>query len=239
MIARAVQDGLLDPDLGARLGAELAARGGRFAAATSLLREHGLGREAVTDLCARVPEEEEEAAPKAAAIPFRFGGRRWCEACGAETLHTRRGCRECEARADHDRLSGFPLLAGCAVDVGCSTLAMPVVVILWVVTGGRVDLNAPEKFLHSPRFLAVSFLVGGAMSVLGGWVAGFLAGPGREVLHGVVLGVLVTALGAAFAWANWENVPPAYHLLALAATTPAVTLGAYLRARAVREATRE
>lgn len=119
------------------------------------------------------------------------------------------------------------ILAGVAVDVLGSILAGSIVLALFAAATGASDVNA---LIASTEWLAASLVVGLAFSAVGGFVAAHLA-PGAELNNAFVAGVLVTVLSAMLT-AITEPVPPFWFtLVGVLATTPAATLGGWLRAR--------
>lgn len=258
LIVQAVQEGLLGADDGTRLCAELGARGGRFASATGLLREHGLAREVVSDLSVRVPDEElpprasaRLARPEPAATPVDPAPANEAPADGqAEEpwdpysppqAHLERlGRRPSQPRnrpaEPPQGISVWPLMVGFVVDVGFTFVTMVGMAFVWLgprIAGGVDPQFATRDMVNDRGYLLASTVLGLAGTMLGGWICALLAGRGREVRHGVVLGLSLTAFGVLWLLLTIDpmKVNLALTALSLLLTPPAAILGAWVRAQ--------
>jgi hypothetical protein len=92
------------------------------------------------------------------------------------------------------------VLIGAAADLGGSTIAGIVLVIVFSVTAGPGQGSAEDvlgRLALSWPFLMTSMIVGGAFTVLGGYVAGRLARH-SFLRHALAAGVLSLVLGIVF-----------------------------------------
>lgn len=110
--------------------------------------------------------------------------------------------------------------------------------ILWLLSNIAIAGAFPEAFREDGTTQSVGILVlllfdSATFSLLSGWLTGFVA-KGREMHHGLVLGIVLLAVGVAVQIGYWDVMPLWYHLIFLVLLLPMAALGGKLRQNAGR-----
>ena len=127
------------------------------------------------------------------------------------------------------RGSGVKAVAiGLVVDIGGTFLFGAGLSIAWFVAAGLPDdAQALEQLTQSPAYLLASMIVGGAFTVLGGYVAARIANH-AEYRYALYLGLWSLAFGVLLVY--WSPSPqPGQDIVALLLVVPCALAGGYLR----------
>ena len=103
---------------------------------------------------------------------------------------------------------------------------------LWVASHSALLAILPDAFsdegsLLNGSLLWLYLLDSVVLSILAGWVTARIAGR-KPIAHGLTLGAVQLAIGAAVQAGVWSDMPLWYHLAFLALLIPANVLGANL-----------
>lgn len=127
-----------------------------------------------------------------------------------------------------EKISIKALVLGFITDSCGSLVGSLVLGAVWAI----VFLNqggSPEELashFNSYAFYCASFILGIALTVFGGYVAGRVAGK-YEVHHGAIVGLLSTLYGLLFA----TTVPPWFSILSVITVLPSAALGGWIAQR--------
>ncbi len=125
---------------------------------------------------------------------------------------------------------------GALVDIGGSFLVGAVYTIGYVAfltAEGVAPDDMEARTLSDPAYLVVTIVIGLALMLVGGYVAGRVART-REIEHGGMVGVVSVAIGFLFLFSDTGTYPNWYFPVSFGLTIPAGLLGGYIaRRRAV------
>lgn len=123
------------------------------------------------------------------------------------------------------------IVLGVLVDIGGSLISgvgLGIVLAILLLARGGPDLTRLEELESAWWMLATGYCLGIAFTLLGGFVAGRVAGE-REVLHGALTGGVSALLGIPLSL----TAPLWYGVLCFVSVPPAAMLGARLARRRV------
>jgi hypothetical protein len=116
-----------------------------------------------------------------------------------------------------------------------TTVVVFVIGIATLDTSGPIQSSGALMPLKAPWYLAATFVLGTLWSVIGGYIAAWIA-KREEVLHGALSSYFCVALGIYGLFAGHGTIPLWMHVFGFTAAPGLGALGGLLRARQVNHA---